>query len=258
MTKKAPEQVKILGVGVSSTTELQVLAFFRDNLKKNKKIFITTPNPEIILRAQRDEILLKSLNKSDIAVPDGTGVLWAAKFLNNPLKSRIKGRELMIKLLEHANNEQLKVFFLGASPLVNEKAVKKAKVQYPNALVFGNSGPRLNDEVQPVTEADSKSQIEVVNHINEVKPDILFVAFGAPKQEKWSYKWLPKIKVKSIMVIGGSLDYFVGSAVLPPRWMARVGLEWLWRLLKNPARIKRIFNAVIVFPTLVIKEKLSK
>lgn len=227
----------------------------RGSLKKNKKILIVTPNPEIMVHAQGSKKLLVSLNSADISICDGIGLLWALKLLKKEVPERFRGRELMIDLLKIANDSKLKVYFLGASDSVNRKAVNLAKEKYPKAKILGASGPWLDDQADPVTDFYNKHEIEVVNHINDQKPAILLVAFGAPKQEIWAHKWRNNLDVTVIMTVGGAFDYFAGTAVVPPIWVARVGLEWLWRLLREPRRFKRIINALVTFPLLVLKER---
>lgn len=163
----------------------------------------------------------------------------------------------MLDLVSLANERKWKVYVLGSTKKVNSNALKKFKKEYPNAEFQGNSGPLFDNKVQFVTDKDIKLHIEIVKHINDYKPQLLLVALGAPKQELWIKKNLTAMRVNCAITIGGSLDYYINSVPLPPEWMARGGLEWIWRLVKNPSRIIRIFNAIIVFPILALQEKLT-
>lgn len=233
-TTKAPKHKQILNVNITIIPRSDLLKEIDFSLKNNKKISIFTPNPEILVKASRDTKYREVLNSSDINIPDGVGISIAFRFLFGKDLKRIRGREFMLDLLKIANENRYKVFFLGASEKVNKQAIEKASEIYSNASFYGNSSLNAQDE------------------INKIKPHMLFVALGAPKQEKFISKNIKKLKVNLVMAVGGSLDFFVGQQSLAPSLISRGGLEWLWRLAKNPLRIKRIFNAVVVFPMLVL------
>lgn len=255
---KSLKHGKVLGVKVSVIRKNEVIDFVKNSLNIKHKFFITTPNPEIVLKAQRDRELLDALNKADVALADGVGLVWAAGFLGLPKLTRATGRELFLELLKLANKSSFKIYLLGATPSVNGEVIKKIKRQFPRIEVKGEGGPVYDNNLSLEIESDIKYHKDIIKHINDFRPDLLFVALGAPKQEKWINRYLPEIKVGGAMVVGGTFDYFSGRAVLPPGFVARAGLEWLWRGLLEPARFLRILNATLVFPALVIKEKLSK
>lgn len=245
---------KLLGVKITGKDESALLSKIQTGLKIGRKQIIFTPNPEILVQASRDSKYKAILNKSDINIPDGVGITVLSKFCYGQKLQRIRGREFFLKLLRLADKNNLRVFFLGASKKVNEEAVNKARQDYPNANFDGASTPLLNRELQIDSEKDIVIYNEILDHINEYSPDVLFVALGAPKQEKWIINNLD-LKAKIFMGVGGSLDYFVGKTVLPPEFISRLGLEWIWRLCFQPKRIFRIFNAVVTFPYLVFRER---
>ncbi len=253
--KKCQTDASVLGVKITSKSKLEVLESIDFCLNNHKKFYITTPNPEIIVQAQNDKKLKESLQLSDISIVDGVGIKLALMVLGFGGYRITKGRELFIELLKIANERGYKVFLLGGLDRVNKSCIEKILKEYPNINVQGNPGPTLNQEAKPVSEVDSKLYKDTLRDINMSKPDFLFVAYGAPKQEKWVFENIKNLKVKGVMVIGGTLDYFSGEASLPPEWLSNIGLEWLWRLIKDPSRISRIFNAVIVFPILVLKNR---
>lgn len=232
--KSSRNHVNILGVRLDSTSQARVLALLEDFIVRGQKFSVFTPNPEIILEACKDEFFLDILNSATINIPDGVGLKIAAPSLNI-----IKGRELFVSLLALAKRENWKVFFLGGKGLKGVTA-----------------GPKLDRNAEPVSERDTKIEIDAIRKINEFKPDILFVGFGAPKQEKWIYKWLPKLNCGGAMAVGGTFSSIAGFSGLPPVWMEKGGLEWLWRLLHEPKRASRILNAVIIFPLKVLCSKL--
>ena len=233
-------EISILGVKITITPKSELLKKLESDLKKNNKNIIFTPNPEILVKAHKDKKFRDILNFSDMNIPDGVGISIASNFLHSKQVKRIRGREFMLDLLNIASKKNYKVFFLGASEEVNVNAVKKASRAYKNAKFEGTS--------------DVKNSL---NQINKFGPHMLFVALGAPKQEKYIFENLKNTKVKLVMAVGGSLDFFVGKQVLAPTWVSRGGLEWLWRLSFDPRRIKRIFNAVVVFPILVLLDNKS-
>ncbi|SRR5260221_13342212 len=242
--------VTILGIRINSTSKGELLKLIENKLAKKIQFVIVTPNPEIILQAQSDPKLTHSLNSADFSIPDGVGLKFADKNLQV-----IKGRELMVDLFNLANDKKLKVYLLGGRDFVNKKSQELLTSQYPNILVSGNSGPKLEKNADPVSEVHINLQFEIVKEINTFKPDLLFVAFGAPKQEIWINKHLKDLKVTGAMAIGGALDYYSGFVRPVPNLLANLRLEWLWRLIQEPKRIKRIFNALIVFPILIVLSK---
>lgn len=246
-TTSSQKFVQILGVRIGSTLKSDLLNLIQGALTKKIQFYIVTPNPEIILEASSDPKLLEILNKATFSIPDGVGL----KFVNNSLRI-IKGRELMLDLLTLAEKKKLKVYLLGSKPNVNKKSVEKIKREFPHINVKGESGPILNKNGEPASEVNSSLQFEVVKDINNFKPDILFVGFGAPKQEKWIYNNMSSLNAKCLMTIGGSLDYYAGFVKPVPKLLENLGLEWLWRVIQEPTRIARIFKATVVFPLKVV------
>lgn len=219
----------------------------QEKLTKKSQFYIVTPNPEIIIEARHNPELTHSLNSAHFSIPDGVGL----KFANRSLKI-IKGREFASDLLDIANKEKLKVYLLGSNDFANKKAQKILQSKYPNIKFSGSAGPRLDKNALPVSEVDTNIQFEILKEINSFKPDLLFIAFGAPKQEIWIENWLPKLKVTGAMTVGGSLDYYAGFTRPVPNLVENLKLEWLWRLIQEPKRAGRIFNALVVFPLKVL------
>ncbi|OGM24121.1 hypothetical protein A2627_03555 [Candidatus Woesebacteria bacterium RIFCSPHIGHO2_01_FULL_39_28] len=259
------KQAEILGVKIDSASKGRVLSAISNKLSAKKKFFVVTPNPEIIMLAQKDQDLQKILNSADISIPDGVGLVLAAKFLRESRLERIRGRELMLDLLTNtkkpnplAGRVGAKFFLLGSTPGINKKAVEVLSREFKNIKFKGNFGYQLNSSAVPVSKIDIGLEKKVVRQINLFKPHFLFVAFGAPKQEKWIAKWLPKLDVGGAMAVGGAFDYIAGVAKLPPGWMESIGFEWLWRLFtqtNRPGNFRRIFTATVKFSLEVIKHK---
>jgi len=198
--------------------------------------YIVTPNPEMVVQAQKDEKFKQALNGADIAIADGIGLVWALNWINRRQKRRIKrvtGIKVMEGLCRMADKNNWKVFLLGGGVGIAVKASVKLKQAYQNLQIMGWAGP------QNIEKADKEEKRKLIKKINEYKPDLLFVAYGHAKQEKWIAENLDKLKVKTAMGIGGAFDYIVKPRLRAPKWMREMGLEWLWRLIMQPWRIKR-------------------
>lgn len=243
--------INILGVRVDKTSKHEVLKKVESYLEKNQKFMIVTPNPEIVLKAQKNETLRNVINKADISIPDGVGL----KLADLSLKT-IKGRELMVDLLALSDRKKLRVYLAGTEESLNKKAVFNIKLSYPHVKVRGMGGPKLSIEANSIDDQNKKIENSMISEINRFKPHVLFVAYGAPKQELWSKKLFSKLNVGGIMVVGGTLDYITSTSVVP-KIVSQTGFEWLFRLWKEPRRLGRIINATIVFPLYFLIDKLT-
>lgn len=281
---------QILSINVISTTRSKVLASVRDFIAHNFKFYIVTPNPELVLMAQNNPELKKALNSSSLPIPDGIGLSMAAAFLSMPapknvvlrfvvtffqglwvglstfvnrswLDSKlktIKGRELFVDLISLANKKEWRVFFAGGESDEAFATAKKLMLSYKKVKFETFAGPMLNSKAEPISQVDRLIHFDMIQRINRFKPHLLFVAFKNPKQEIWLKNNLSRVKAGGAMVTGGTFRYIVGYSKLPPKWMAKSGLEWVWRLITEPNRIGRIFNAWPRFPLRVWMSKLQQ
>lgn len=297
MIIKGRNYFKILGIRIDSTSKDKVLrtlfvrlARFDNKSTKNKVFFITTPNPEQLVLAQRDFFFKKILNSADLSLPDGIGVVAAQKFLELPraknfffslplyfaqglgvgfsiifdrkwLESRlsvIRGRDLFVESIKLANKKGWRVFLVGNREKSAQKACFELRKNFKKVKLFAHEGPNLDLEARPLTGKDELIEKNLIAKINKVSPHFIFVGFGAPKQEKWLYRYLSKLNAGVVMVVGGTFDYLSGKTKIPPRWVADTGLEWLWRLLSGSQRWERVRVALLDFPLRVFLEKLIK
>ncbi|MBD3270273.1 WecB/TagA/CpsF family glycosyltransferase [Candidatus Peregrinibacteria bacterium] len=273
---KTKHTADILDIPITTLNQKEVIEFIIKRLKSNKKTFLTTPNPEILLESQKNAKLKNILMQTDLNTPDGIGLLWADNFLlktkntNSKLylvfygiisvlltpwinknKLRIKevvtGTDLMNEICTSGIFNDYKFFFLGGQSDEADSAKKTLQNINKKLKVVGTS----NDD--PTNENS-------VDQINESEAEILFVAYGCPKQEIWIYDNLSKLKhIKFVIGIGGAFNFLSGKISRAPRFIRKLGLEWLYRLFKEPLkRSKRIFNAVIVFPYQIIKSRVQK
>lgn len=171
----------------------------------------------------------------------------------------IKGRELFLDIIKIADERKLKVYLFGGEHGENQQAISELKERYKNITFQTNyKFPQYNKNGQPVSVVDRKMHKSILGSIKIFEPDIIFVAMNTPKQEKWIYRnFFRIIKCKCAMTVGGTFNYVAGNMKLPPLWMDKLGLEWLFRLIQEPKRFKRIVNAIIVFPLKVYMWKLN-
>lgn len=244
-------KISILGVNVDKTTKAKVLDRVRSLLEEKKKFYIVTPNPEIILKAGQNQKLKNALNNADISIPDGVGLKLSDISLNI-----VKGRELMMDIISFANINGYSVYFLGSTKHVEMEAERFVKTMYPDLKINGSSGAKLHLDAEPINDTEEVFEKQIIDEINKLKPDFLFVAFGAPKQELWLAKHIGKLKIGGAMVVGGTFDYLTDAKRKVPKLFSALGLEWLWRLVIEPKRIGRIWNAVVIFPVKLLVSKL--
>ncbi len=255
-TKSSQKVAQIMGINVLSTTTDEVLARVKDFISHNYKFSIVTPNPELVLMAQDNVQLRNALNNADLPVPDGIGLNYASKFLSGKSLNIIPGRKLFIDLIKLADKEGWKVFLLGGKDNEASLAAKKITEVYKNIKIESNSGPILDENGKVVTEVNIKIEKDIVSRINKFSPQILFVAFGNPKQEIWIHNNLSKLNIGGAMAVGGTLRYIAGLSKTSPEWMEKLGLEWFWRLISEPYRFGRIWNATVIFPWRIFLSKL--
>ena len=239
-------KINILGVLIDNIKKEELLLRISSFLEDGKQHFLVTPNPEIVLSAQKDEEFRAILNRADIAIPDGFGLILASYYLKTPLGDRITGVDLMLEICKIGEDKGKSVYLLGGEKGIAEKTAKVLIDKFPKIKIVGaESGGKI--------EKENLKDENLLKKISEKNPDIIFVALGGGKQEKWidaNLKNLPSVKLA--MGIGGAFDFISGKIKRAPLVMRKLGLEWLFRLFLEPRRIKRIFNATVVFMYRVI------
>ncbi|MBN1991069.1 MAG: WecB/TagA/CpsF family glycosyltransferase [Anaerolineae bacterium] len=241
-----PPTATILNIKVHALTKAHTLALIEEFIASGRPHQLVTANPEFVVAAQRDEEFRQIINRAALALPDGIGLLKAARFLKTTLlPERVPGSDLVVQLAELSHQKGYRLYFLGAQEGVAQKAVAKLKLCYPGLQVAGfyAGSPAL---------AENEA---IVRRILPTHPDILLVAYGAPKQDKWIARNLDRLQIPVCLGVGGSFDFIAGVAKRAPRWMQRLHLEWLHRLITQPWRWRRIWNAVPRFSWLVFWSK---
>jgi N-acetylglucosaminyldiphosphoundecaprenol N-acetyl-beta-D-mannosaminyltransferase len=261
-------KIDLLGIHVNTETRSQVLDLIEQNLAHNKTTFIVTPYSEFFQRCFRDQKFRSVLNSADIAIPDGISTVWLAHYLSLPLKSqdfyfkvieaffqmiwsglqiifaqnkihdvipqRIPGSDFFWDLVKLASRKKLKIFLLGGHGDTPQIVKQKVLEKYPNASIVGVSNTNPSDP-------------NLIRQIKESSADLLLVAFGPGSQEIWIYENLYATSAKIAIGLGGTFDYIAGKRKLAPTWIRKTGLEWLYRLITQPYRVKRIWNATYGF-----------
>jgi N-acetylglucosaminyldiphosphoundecaprenol N-acetyl-beta-D-mannosaminyltransferase len=274
------EKVHILGVGFHKITFDQALTLLLQKLTQKRAdhpFFVATPNPEMILESRKNEQFKKTLENTDLNIADGIGILWASYFLKKTAKmkknfwinikwflslikvatsskkirsvlpERVTGTDMMQALCQKVTPET-KIFLLGAGEGVAEIAAEKLQKIRKLNIVGTHSG-----------NAGTQQEKNILNMINQAEPDLLFIAFGAPKQEFWIERNLPYLTtVKVVIGVGGAFDFISGMKKRAPKIFQKLGIEWLFRLIIQPSRWLRIFNATVKFPLLILKSAKAK
>ncbi len=222
--------VSILGVRADDVTYAETLDLVAAYITARAPRQVATVNPEFIVAAQSDAAFRDILSHTALNLPDGIGVLWAARRLGHPLRERVAGVDVTERIAQRAGREGWKIFLLGAAEGVAHRVAEAWRTRYPGISLVGAyaGSPRAEEE-----EA-------IVERIRAAQPDVLFVAYGAPAQDKWIARNLRRLGVPVCMGVGGAFDFIAGVTRRAPRWMQRLGLEWLHRLIRQPWRWRRM------------------
>lgn len=284
-------RVDILGVQIDALTMLQALRRVEELARDRQSHYIVTPNPEFIMQALKDGKFREVVNNADLALADGVGILWAAKFLSIPLSrvawlariqawmqlfiigagvvvyprwlnsvipERVTGVDMLWEISKLASEKGMSIFLLGAAPGVAYEVSRKLQLLYPRLQIAEvMAGPPYEPEA------------EVVKRVKEVRPHFIFLAFPATEQLRWMKEYTPQLDRGVLMGIGGAFDFIVGAtaindptkasrAVRAPRFLQVRGLEWVWRYLTQPWRKERIKTATVEFMRTVLEYKLAR
>ena len=223
-------RVEVMGVPIDNVTMDEALEAAQRLLEQPGAAYCVTPNAEIVYETLSNDTLRKIVCQADLVLPDGAGVVLGAKILGTPVKQKVAGIEFADNLMRTLEHTEKRFYFLGGKPGVAETAAEKLRKKYPDLKICGTH----DGYFQEVS--------TVIAKINEKAPDVLFVCLGAGKQEQFMYDYRADLKVGLMIGLGGSLDGFAGNVKRAPRWMIRLNLEWLYRLIKEPWRIGRMMR----------------
>ena len=224
------EKIDVLGVRFDNVTMDEAVDAAFALLSAHKAAYVVTPNPEIVMLCRDDPAAAAAVDGAALTIPDGIGVIYGARILKTPLKEKVGGCDFSLKLMERMNAAGRSVFLLGSKPGVAEQAAERLHAQFPDLRFVGTNDGYFKDDAP------------VVEKINAAAPDLLMVCLGAPKQEKWMHDNAPALNVGLMIGAGGSLDVYAGNVERAPEAWCNAGLEWLYRLLKEPRRIGRMMS----------------
>ncbi len=234
----------ILGVPVDNVTQEEALARIETFIENGRPHQVVTVNPEFVMAAQSDAQFFQVLKEADLSLPDGVGLLWAARFLGTPLSERLAGVDTVRRIASLAAERGYRLFLLGAAEGLAEETAMRLEEESPGLKVAGTYAGS----------PDPKEEEEIVEMIRAARPHVLLVAYGAPQQDLWIHRHLGRLEVPVAMGVGGSFDFISGRAKRAPGWMQRLGLEWFHRLLHEPWRWRRML-ALPKFVWLVIRSR---
>lgn len=238
------DRIDVLGVGFDNFTMDEAVARGMALMAEKKAAYVVTPNPEIVMLARKDPALLSAVEDAALVLPDGVGVVKGARILGTPLKEKLPGIDFAANLMAKMAENGQKLFLLGAKPGIAEAAADELKLRFPGLAVCGTNDGYFQDDAP------------VLEKINAAAPDLLLVCLGAPKQELWMQANAARLSVGLMAGLGGSLDVFAGVTARAPEIWQKLGLEWFYRLLKEPSRAKRMSN-LPKFGFAVIGKRLS-
>ena len=225
------EEIKLYGVKIDNVTKGE--AVHRALRATGEPCVVFTPNAVMLERARKDTELSALLNRASLSLPDGAGVLWASKKMGTPLQERVTGIDFGSEILERAERSGLRVFLLGGAENVAERASENLRKKHPRLCICGTTWGYFHKT--------GEENARVISYIRACRPDVLFVCMGFPVQERWvmeNLHYLTDIRV--IACLGGSLDVWAGDLRRAPEWMSRTGMEWLWRMLRQPKRFAKL------------------
>lgn len=239
------DTIRVLNVPISNVN--------RENAKKNiltwlyeeNSRMVFTPNSEMVMTAQHDEKLKCALGAADMVIPDGIGVVWASKYSEKKLSERVAGCDLVQDVLKELAGTDKTVYFLGGAPGVAELASDNMRKKHVGLKIIGTQHGYFKQEEDNI----------IVENIKSLKPDLLLVGLGVPRQEKWIVDNKDRLGVKVAIGVGGTIDIMAGTAKRAPVIFQKLGLEWSYRLIKQPTRIVRMMQLPIFAMTVIKKAK---
>ena len=235
------ETIVVLGVPFAKVTQNETIETVEAMIRSGEPHYLATGNVDFLLQAWKDLELRRILHDADLVVCDSMPIVWISRLLGNPLPERVTGSDLTPALLAVAAEKDYSVFFLGGRPDIGEKAMENIRRTHPTLTKLHYYSPPN----QPVLEMDHAA---INQKIKDVRPDMLFVSFGCPKQEKWIAMNYLKTGVPMAVGVGATIDFLAGAVTRAPSWMGRCGLEWLYRMTREPKRLfKRYLMGILFF-----------
>ncbi len=235
-----PQKLVLMGVPFHDVTFAETVAWARERIRWRVPAYMATANLDFVMQAWSDPELQRILLEASLVIADGMPIVWMSKLFGPPLRERVTGSDLVPLLAGMCRDEGFSVFFLGGAPGVAEKASAELVRRYPGLKIAGCYSPPLADIV-------NMDHAAILAQLEATRPDLLLVAFGAPKQEKWANMHVRQWKVPLAVGVGGTLDFLAGAQTRAPRFVQKSGFEWLWRMFTNPKRLFRRYAKNLIF-----------
>jgi N-acetylglucosaminyldiphosphoundecaprenol N-acetyl-beta-D-mannosaminyltransferase len=227
--------IAILGVPFDNVTAAEAVAAVEQMIASRRPHYLVTANVDFLVQAQSDVELRRIITEAHLVLCDGTPLVWASRLLGNRLPERVAGSDLAPVLLKVAAEKQYRVFLLGAAPDSVEQAASRLTRDYPSLLLAGYYSPPFSDLL-------AMDHEEIKRRVREARPDLLFVAFGCPKAEKWMGMHYRDLGVPVVAGVGATIDFLAGRVKRAPRWIQQAGMEWMFRLACEPRRLFRRYT----------------
>lgn len=237
-------RINFLNIKVDNLTMSEAIERIDKLILKKKPSYVVTPNVDHIVKLESDIEFQEVYRDADLILTDGMPLVWISKLKGSPIKEKVSGSDLFPKICELSAIKGYRIFLLGAAEGIADKAACKLREKYRNLNIIGSYSPSFGFENSP------EEINKIIEIINKAKPDILAVGLGAPKQEKFLHKYKDELNVPVSLAIGATIDFEAGNIKRAPRWMQNAGLEWSYRLLKEP---KRMFKRYIIDDLNIIK-----
>ncbi len=238
--------IEILGVPINRISAIEVTHTLVAWALSGRTHHVLTVNPEFVMIAQKNKQFLNVLQNASLRIADGIGILWASRFLGTPITERVTGSDTIPSFAKEASKKGIRFFLLGAAPGIAELAAEALRKDYPGIEIVGTfaGSPREEDED------------EICTRITSVRPHVLLVAYGAPIQDLWIARTAHKLNIPVAIGVGGTFDFLAKTAKRAPKWMQRYGIEWLFRLVQEPRRWRRMLRLPL-FVFAVVQSSMS-
>ncbi|WP_316569288.1 WecB/TagA/CpsF family glycosyltransferase [Neobacillus sp. YIM B06451] len=247
-------KISIFNINFDNQNMAEVVNSIARTIEQDNKMFVVTPNVDFIVRIKKDREFKKIIKNADLIIPDGMPIIWLSKLIGQPLKERVTGADLLTVLSRESFEKGFKLFLLGGTESLNKLAVIKLRQKYPNVNIVGNFSPSFN--------FGEKENKLIIDKINSSGANCVFVALGSPKQEHWIEKHKDLIQANVFIGCGAAIDFAAGKK-RAPLWMQNSGLEWLYRLIKEPRRLWKRYiltdsKFIVIAMNEIIKRKLKR
>ncbi len=236
---------RILGVPFSNISPDEAIDKVIACLDGKGKSMIFTPNPEMVMEARKNKEFMEILNSSTMNVPDGIGIVYASRLTSSPIRERVAGYDMLLGVFERIKNTGRTVYFFGSAPGIADRAKKAIEERFKGIKIVGTANGYFDEEREK----------EIIAEINSLKPDLLLVGIGFPRQEKWIYNNIKKLNIRAAVGVGGSFDGWCGNVPRAPEFFIKHNLEWFYRLIKQPSRIGRMMQLPL-FMLVVIRSRI--